>query len=145
VRPDYVDPWTRSADYYGLIEEGMRQTDCLMVCVAHKGRHPFVDGGCHELPRPLPKRERVRIANQDREQPAAPVRVQFDADDLAEAIVKAELYLAERRQERAAAAHAPQGTRAPSVAPEPVNGQHEPASDQAIIGTPVGKADDGDI
>jgi hypothetical protein len=86
VRPDYADPWTWSDHYYGLIEEGMRQDDCLMVCVAHKGRHPYVDGGCHELPKPLPKRERVRIANQDREQPAAPVRVQFDVDDLALAL-----------------------------------------------------------
>jgi hypothetical protein len=128
VRPDYVDPWTWNDHYYGLIEEGMRQDDCLAVCVAHKGRHPFVDGGCHELPKPLPKRERVRIANQDRPQTAAPVRVQFDADDLAEAIVKAELYLAERRQERAAAAQALQGTSAPRTAPEPASSDSGPAT-----------------
>lgn len=112
----------------------MRQADCLMVCVEHKGRHPFIDGGCHELPRPLPKRERVRIANQDREQEAAPVRVQFDVDDIAEAIVKAELYLASRRQERAPAAQALQGAPAPKTSPEPVNGQHEaPAPSRRIL------------
>jgi hypothetical protein len=128
VRPDYQSPFTWNDHYYGLIEEGMRADDCLMVCVAHRGRHPFFDGECHELPKPLSKRERVSLANQDREQPAEPIRVQFDADDLAEAIVKAELYLAERRQERAAAAQALQGTSAPKTAPEPVNGQHEPTA-----------------
>jgi hypothetical protein len=126
--PDYVEPWTWSAHYYGLIEEGMRHDDCLMVCVAHKGRHPFVGGGCHELPKPLSKRERVSLANQDRPQTVPPVQVQFDVGDLAEAIVKAELYLAERRQERAAAAQVQQGASAPKTAPEPVNGQHEPAT-----------------
>ncbi len=69
---NYDFPWAWSPHYYGLIEEDMRQTDCLMVCVAHQGRHPFLAelDACHELPKGLRKLERVRIANQDRKEPA---------------------------------------------------------------------------
>jgi hypothetical protein len=132
---NYDVPWTWSGYYYGLIEEGMRQDDCLAVCVAHQGRHPFVDGMCHELPKPMSKVDRVRLTLQDR--PAAPPPVPVDAEELARGIALALDSLMQRRREQ-------RDAYTQKTAPEPASGDSQPASDQVIIGTPVGRADDGD-
>jgi hypothetical protein len=116
---DYDVPWTWSEHYYGLIEEGLRQDDCLAVCVAHQGRHPYLDGGCHELAKPLPRLERVRIANLDRPQPAPPVRVEFDPDDLAEVLKRAAVSMKPT-------ASLPVPAPAKKTPVEPASGQQQP-------------------
>jgi hypothetical protein len=116
---NYDVPWTWSDHYYGLIEEGMRQTDCLAVCVAHQGRHPFVDGGCHELPKPMSKVDRVRLTQQDR--PAVPPPVPVDAEELAHGIALALDSLMQRRREQ-------RDAYTPKTAPEPTRSDSQPAT-----------------
>lgn len=122
--PTYDSPWEWSPHYYGLIEEGMRQGDCLTVCVEHKGRHPFLPhlDACHELPRPLPKMERVRIASQDFKRPIwvnpDGSDQEYNRADLAAAIVMAAREMKGRRN------YMPE----PPAAPEPASEQHQPAA-----------------
>jgi hypothetical protein len=66
-----------------------------------------------------------------------PVKVEIDAEGLADGIALALDSLMERRREQRA-------SYAQKTAPEPTSGDSGPSEDQAIIGTPVGRADDGD-
>lgn len=121
---NYDVPWEWSVHYYGLIEEGMRQDDCLAVCVAHQGRHPFVDDGCHELPKPMSTVDRVRLTQQDR--PAAPPPVPVDAEELAHGIALALDSLMQRRREQ-------RDAYAPKAAPEPARDERSPAGGTSIL------------